>query len=573
MYSASAAFLEALHEAGVSYIFANFGSDHPAWIEAIAEARSTGRPSPTPITCPNEMVALSCAQGYAQLSGRAQAVLVHVECGTQALGGAVHNTARGRAPVLIFAGMSPATQEGELKGSRNEFIHWLQDVADQRGIVRGYMKFDHEIRSGANIKQIVHRALQIASSDPMGPVYLAAAREVMEQEVAPVTIDRARWRPSARSPLPEDAVVEICGALTAARRPVIITSYLGRNRTAVGALETLCQSVGVGVIESAPSTMNVPVDSDFYLGSQWNEPFPTPALAQADVVLVIDSDIPWIGTVNPAPAEAAIYHIDVDPLKEAIPLWYIGARRSFRADAALALAQLNAHLSAHPPPTDRVAERTRRYAEMHSKRAASLAQKESAAAGLSAEFLTAAVRRHIGEDAVVLSEGVTNYPAIRHHSGRNKPGAYFASGGSSLGWSGGAAIGMKLASPERLVASLTGDGSYLFSAPSAVHWIAAHYRTPFLQVIYNNGGWRAPRFSTLAVHPRGYAAKANDLDLSFVDPEPDYAGIAAAAGGAYARTVKSPEALEAALAEGVRVVREEKRCAVIDAKISTGGGA
>jgi acetolactate synthase I/II/III large subunit len=567
MHSASAAFLEALHEAGVSYLFANYGSDHPALIEAIAEARATGRPAPTPITCPNEMVALSCAHGCAQLSCRPQAVLVHVDCGTQALGGAVHNVARNRAPVLIFAGMSPATQEAELRGSRNEFIHWLQDAADQRGIVRGYMKYDHEIRSGANIKQIVHRALQLASSDPTGPVYLAAAREVMEQEVARVAIDRARWRPTAQAPLPEDGVVEIAEALTEARRPVIVTSYLGRNRTAVSALETLCRSVGVGVIESAPSAMNLPVDSDFYLGSQWNEPFPTPALAQADVILVIDSDIPWIGAVNPAPAEAAIYHIDVDPLKETIPLWYIGARRSFRADAALALAQLNAHLAAHPAPRERVAERTRHYAELHRARAALLAQKETAAGGLTSEFLTASVRRHIGEDAVVLSEGVTNYPAIRHHSGRNRPATYFASGGSSLGWSGGAAIGMKLAEPERLVVALTGDGSYLFSAPSTVHWMAAHYRTPFLQVIYNNGGWRAPRFSALAVHPQGYAARANDLDLNLVDPEPDYAGIAAAAGGAYARTVKSPKTLDAALAEGVRVVREEKRCAVIDARI------
>jgi acetolactate synthase-1/2/3 large subunit len=132
---------------------------------------------------------------------------------------------------------------------------------------------------------------------------------------------------------------------------------------------------------------------------------------------------------------------------------------------------------------------------------------------------------------------------------------------------------MKLAAPERLVAALTGDGSYLFSAPSSVHWMAAHYRTPFLQVIYNNGGWRAPRFSALAVHPQGYAAKANDLGLSFVDPEPDYAGIAAAAGGAHARTITSPEELEAALVEGVRVVREEKRCAVIDAKIRARDGA
>ncbi len=104
MYTAGAALIEALHEAGVSFIFANLGSDHPAIVESLAEASATGRPAPKLITCPNEMVALSAAHGFAQVTGRAQAVLVHVECGTQALAGALHNTAKGRVPVLIFAG-------------------------------------------------------------------------------------------------------------------------------------------------------------------------------------------------------------------------------------------------------------------------------------------------------------------------------------------------------------------------------------------------------------------------------------------------------------------------------------
>ena len=139
MYSASTALLEALGDSGVTHIFANFGSDHPALVEAIAEARAHGRAIPKIVTSPNEMVALSCAHGAAQLTGQAQAVIVHVECGTQALGGAVHNAAKGRIPVFIFAGLSPFTQEGEMRGSRNEFIQWIQDVADQRGIVRGYV--------------------------------------------------------------------------------------------------------------------------------------------------------------------------------------------------------------------------------------------------------------------------------------------------------------------------------------------------------------------------------------------------------------------------------------------------
>src|SRR3954470_18923606 len=120
MYTTAHAFLAALCEAGGGFIFANLGSDHPGLIEALAEANATGRAMPKVITCPNEMVALSAAHGYAQATGRAQAVFVHVECGTQALAGAVHNAAKGRIPVLIFAGASPFTQQGEMRGSRTE---------------------------------------------------------------------------------------------------------------------------------------------------------------------------------------------------------------------------------------------------------------------------------------------------------------------------------------------------------------------------------------------------------------------------------------------------------------------
>src|ERR1700722_1789574 len=203
MYSASTALLEALRDSGVTHIFANFGSDHPALVEAIAEARAHGRAIPAIVTSPNEMLALSCAHVAAQLTGQAQAVIVHVECGTQALGGAVHNAAKGRVPVFIFAGLSPFTQEGETRGSRNEFIQWIQDVADQRGIVRGYMKYSNEFRTGKNIPQLVRRAMQLAHSDPKGPVYLTGAREVVEEEVNRIAIEPDHWLPLPAAPLPE----------------------------------------------------------------------------------------------------------------------------------------------------------------------------------------------------------------------------------------------------------------------------------------------------------------------------------------------------------------------------------
>ena len=192
-YTGASALMDALEEAGVSCIFANLGSDHPAIIEEWAQSTLENKTIPDVIICPHEFVAISAAHGYAQVSGKPQAVFVHVECGTQNLGGGVHNAAVGKVPVLIFAGASPFTQEGELTGSRNEFIHWLQDVSDQRGIVREYMKYDNELRTGKNIKQIVHRALQISQSEPKGPVYLMAAREVLEEVVEPVSINVKGW--------------------------------------------------------------------------------------------------------------------------------------------------------------------------------------------------------------------------------------------------------------------------------------------------------------------------------------------------------------------------------------------
>ena len=565
MYTTGTALLDALVEAGVQYVFVNLGSDHTAFVEAYAEASKAGRRIPELITSPHEMVALTAAHGFAQVSGRAQAVVVHVECGTQSLAGAVHNAAKGRAPVLIFAGSSPVTQEGEMRGSRNEFIQWIQDVFDQRGIVRGYMRYDNEIRSGTNVKQMVHRAMQFARSDPKGPVYLMASREVMEQEVGRVNIDLGHWPAIATEGLPPDAPALVAEALAGARRPLAVTSYLGRKPEAVEQFVRLCQRLGVGVFESVPSCMNFPFDHPMHQGTQWNEKRQHPALAEADVVLVLDSDVPWIPLINHPSPGARILHIDVDPLKQQMPLWYIHAECAFRADAALALRQINDHLDKVKVDEAAATERQSHYERLHDARIAEVEKAEQRKGdALTPEYLTACVRRAIGSEAIVLSEGVTNFSVISNHIGRTRPGTYFTSGGGSLGWNGGAAVGAKLAKPDATVVVLTGDGSYLFGIPSTVHWMAKRYQTPFLQVIYNNGGWRAPRFSAMAIHPEGYASRGADIGASF-EPSADYAGIAAAAGGALAQTIRRAEEVEPAVQRALRAVREEGRSAVIDA--------
>ncbi len=568
MRTASTDLLDALTEAKVDYIFGNFGSDHPALLEAIAVTRAEGRPLPQVITCPFEMVGLAAAHGHTMVSGKPQAVVVHVECGTQSLAGAVHNIARARVPVLIFAGLSPATQDGETRGSRNEFIQWIQDVHDQRGIVRDYMKYAAELRSGLNVKPMVHRALQLACSAPSGPVYLMGAREVMEQEVKPTAIDMRQWAPVEPAALSASSVATVIEALNGAQRPLIVTSYLGRNPAAVEGLVRLCQRLGVGVLESVPSALNFPHSDPLYQGSHWNHPFQNEALAEADVVLVIDSDVPWIPTISKPRDDARILHIDVDPLKEAMPLWYIKAQHSYRADAATALAQINAALDSKGFDEQRAASRRAHYTARHEARAAQLRKLEAAPANgeITTEYLMACLRPYLAEEGILLNEGITNYPQIVDHVAPTRPGSYFASGGGSLGWNGGAAMGAKLAAPDQTVVAVGGDGCYMFSAPASVHWMARRYDAPFLQIVLNNGGWQAPRFSALAVHPSGHASRAENLDLSF-DPAPDYSAVAAAAGGALALRVERAADVPAALEQAMEAVRKQRRCAVLDVAV------
>lgn len=558
--------MEVLQESGVSNIFVNLGSDHPALIESWAWAHAENKKMPKIIICPHEMVALSAAHGYAEATGEPSAVIVHVDCGTQNLGGAVHNAARGRVPVLIIAGTSPTTQEGEMTGSRNESIHWIQDVFDQRGIVREYMKYSNEIRTGKNAKQLVQRALQISQSDPKGPVYLMASREVLEQEVEQNSVDNYGWEPISPSAIPPKKIEKMAMELVKAKNPLIVTSYLGRNEEAVHELIHLSERLAISVIESSPKNMNFPANHPMHLGYIWNEQEQYEHLAEADFILVLDSDVPWIPLVNRPSKDCQIYYIDIDPLKEKTPLWYIESEGFFKADTYIALQQLNTFLNQNDLiDTQATPKRYSEVEKKHKKLRTEWGKQEVSHDEITPQLLTACIREAIDEDAIIVNETITNFGVVSKHLPRTKANTLYGSGGSSLGWNGGASIGIKLANPEKLVVNLTGDGTYIFSNPTPVHWMSRKYNAPFLTVIYNNQGWGAPRLSTLGVHPEG---KANEIDQFWVNFEPssNLADIAQAAGGAYSRTVFNPDEIKDALKEAVKEVKKG-RSAVLDVRL------
>ncbi|HMH71068.1 MAG TPA: thiamine pyrophosphate-binding protein, partial [Bradyrhizobium sp.] len=175
-------FLEGLVDLGVDYIFANLGTDHVSLIEELARWDQEGRKHPEMILCPHEVVAVHMAGGYALATGRGQAVLVHVDAGTANACMAIQNLFRYRLPVMLFAGRAPYTLHGELPGSRDTYVHFVQDPFDIASIVRPYVKWEYSLPSGIVVKEALARASAFAQSDPPGPVYMMLPRETLAEQ-------------------------------------------------------------------------------------------------------------------------------------------------------------------------------------------------------------------------------------------------------------------------------------------------------------------------------------------------------------------------------------------------------
>ncbi|PVI02989.1 thiamine pyrophosphate enzyme [Periconia macrospinosa] len=573
-YTTATAFFEAIWEAGITHCFVNLGSDHPAIMEQIARGKQD--PSgkfPKIITCPHETVALSMADGFARLTGKPQCVIVHVDVGTQHLGAAVHNASVARCPVLIFAGLSPFTLEGELPGSRTEYIHWLQDVPDQKQIVSQYCRYTGEIKTGKNVKQVVNRALQFATSDPKGPVYLTAAREVLEESLTPYQLDQSVWGSIAPRPLPQEALETLALLLVTAKQPLLITGYSGRNHSAVPELVKLVDTVpGLRVIDSLGSDLCFPFSHPAFIGFRIGG---DDNVRNADIIVVIDCDVPWIPTQCTPRADATIVHIDVDPLKQNIPLHYIPAKYRYCADSATAFKQLHSYISSHDTYSKQLTGEP--YISRRNALVKSHSQKLDALAALAAppsdetqpshtSYLAALLRKSCPRDTIWCPEAVTNAIPICEQLQVDEPGHLVNGGGGGLGWSGGGTIGVKLASdflaggPNKgsFVCQIVGDGTFMFGVPSSVYWIAQKYNIPTLTIVLNNKGWNAPRNSLLLVHPEGVGSKVDNegIGISFA-PTPDYSGIAKAAAGhrAWAGCATSVKELNELLPQAVDSVK------------------
>ena len=542
--------LDGLSLSGIQYMFANAGTDFPPIIEALA--RRDPSAAPVALTIPHETAAVAMAHGAYLVTGRAQAVMVHVNVGLANSAMGVINAASDNIPMLVMSGRTPISERGR-KGARMTPIQYGQEMFDQTSLVRDLVKYSYEMRYPEQGKQLVMRAMSLATSEPQGPVYLSLPKEPLSEIVPETTQTHHPMPPSATKILPDpEAIIKLARLLETASNPVIICQRGDTEGRLSRALSTLAAKHGIAVFE--PFLLRNVLHSNDPALQGYHASGPS----DADLIIVLDSDTPWIEATNAPGPETIVVHIGPDPHFARMPV------RGFRTDLAISSDSVEAILA-----VDRAArapsaagQRSKALAQSATQRrdAAQVKAKAGDTNPMSAEWISHCVSEIMDEEAVAFSE-LGLLPAYMTLKGPNRLFNNVHAGG--LGWAMPAALGAQLMRPDRLTIACMGDGSYMFANPVACHQIAEALRLPILTIIKNNAMWNAVRRSVVNGYPDGSAAMSNTVPLTSLEPLPDFAAIARAS-RAHAERIEDGRELPAALQRAVGIIRTEKRQVLLD---------
>ncbi|MEC4720358.1 thiamine pyrophosphate-requiring protein [Noviherbaspirillum sp. CPCC 100848] len=558
--SVAEAYLSLLHDRGIDFLYVGAGTDTAPVIEAYSRAEEAGLRFPAPILAVHENLAVGMAHGYTMLTGRPQAVMLHVTVGAANAVCAIMNAARAQIPVLFTAGRTPLLEEGRL-GARSHEVHWAQEMYDQGGMLRELVKWDYELRDGTNVEQIIDRALGISMTEPRGPVYLTLPREVLAQEKKGCRLRGSYLAATSPHPAPH-AVTAVARALIEAKMPVFVCTNTGANPATVALLQEIANRFGIGVAENKPRYMCFPSDHPLHLGFDMASVF-----READALVFLDCDVPWIPALFQPNEDTFIAQVGPDPLFGNYPV------RSFRSDVAITAssqsfleALIPALAEAGGEPRQSVRHAAAASQSRHMRQAVALREQGDRAKGgpITKLFLSRCLQEVKSEDAIIVNE----YPAMREQMAFNQPGTFFqlpSSGG--LGWGMPAALGVQQAAPDKVVIAVLGDGAYLFANPAACHQAADMLRLPLLTVIFNNESWDAVQKAAQGMYANGHAdqqlKKRGHAPISSLKPLPDFEKYVEASGG-YGERVTERDQLIPALLRALHAVRHEKRQALLN---------
>jgi len=550
--------LALLAEHGVEHFFLNPGTDSAPLQEAMRTLPERGVAIPAVHPSTFEAVSLAAAHAYYQATGRPQCLFVHVDAGTQNLGAMMHDAFRDRAGVVILAGRTPYGEDATAPGGRSGYIQWLQDVPDQASIVRPYTKACLEITRPEMLGRAIGRAVQLATSYPAGPVYVTVSRDVLMDAPAPAPRSAGYAVPS---PAAVDAatLAHLSGLLAGAERPLLVTSRLGRSAEGFAAATRLVELLGMEVVRGADTgPLSIATLHPLHRRSPAAK---AAALRTADVVLVVECDVPWIPRFVQPAAAATVVYVDPEPLHETMPLWAFPVDHSVRADGPTAVTQLVEALARRAADDPDLAER------WAARAAAAVPDPPPEAAPADPEHLVprdvfAAMNAVLRPEDVVIEEAVTNSGLLYEHLVRSEPGTVAGPFAPGLGWALGGAVGVKLARPDRRVVAVCGDGSLLFGVPTSAWMMAAALGAPFLAVVLDNGGYRASRLPVYELFPEGASALAADAVGTRFEGTPDFVALAAAC-HAHGERVEHHRELDGALRRGLAAVEGGRAALVV----------
>ncbi|OGA79872.1 MAG: hypothetical protein A3G27_01960 [Betaproteobacteria bacterium RIFCSPLOWO2_12_FULL_66_14] len=546
------AIVQAFRDLGVDYVFSSPGSEwSPLW-EAFARQQLNRTAGPTYLGCGHETLAVDLAIGYTTVTGRMQAVVLHAGSGLLQGAMAISSALASATPMVVLSGecLSYGDQEGFDPGP--QWYAYLGVVGGPQRLVEPLVKWGQQAASPATLYEMVVRAGELAQQGPEGPAYVSVPVETLMHPWTPPN----RLRKVLRAPKPQASSAQIgkvAQMLLSARNPVITTESGGRDAQGYEALIELAELLAIPVVESAVSTVsNFPKTHPLHQGFDLE-----PLLAAADLVLVVRNRVPWYPPKN-APEIAKVVVIDEQPFKAGMVYQSLQADVYVEGDVPVSLRTLCEVIRAARPDAATLAARRAHGAALHERMEAARRTEIAKArehSGIHPIDLCATLGEVLPTDTIYVDETTSHrgqvHRYVQHH-GRLS----FVRVPSGLGQGLGVSLGIKLASPDRPVVALVGDGAFLYNPVIPSLGFARDARLPVMVVVFNNQGYQSMRRNQLHDYPGGAGAQQHLFHGSALSSA-DYDELARPFGAVGFR-VDDPARLKSVLQEAYAVLATGK---------------
>jgi len=450
-----------LERLGVEVVFGLTGHTVIAMLDALGRSRIRY------VSTRHEQVAAHAADGYARASGRPGVLLTHLGPGLTNAATGVANAALDSIPMVVIAGDVQSYFHGR---HPHQEINLHQD-ADQYQIYRPFCKRVYRVDHARDLPRIMERAFHLAQTGRPGPVLVDVPMDVFS---ASLPVDAFNKVPAeiARPSIDDATADRIVAALASAERPVLYAGGGVLSARAAAELQALAEALELPIAHSLMGKGVVREDHPLLLGMSgfWGTPIANEKCRTADVILAVGTRLAEANSSSWDPRftfdipPTRLIHIDADVSE-------IG--RNFPtelgvvADAKLALAAL-ARRAEGLEPRSRGALR----ADIASSRRAFAANwadhYSSSQYPMRPERILSELRKAVPADGYIVTDVGWNKNGVGQQFPITVPGTFITpSGLATMGFGPAAALGVKIAQPDRAVVALIGDGAF-GSNPSVV---------------------------------------------------------------------------------------------------------